>query len=103
MAPPESLELRAGEEETIRLPGRGTVGYAWTVHVTGDPDGVVSVRQVDSAPGPDRAPGGSVDDVFVLSAGAPGRARVHFEQRRPWESGGEALATHDLDVVVAGG
>jgi predicted secreted protein len=100
LAPPESLELRAGEEETIRLPGRGTVGYAWTVHVSGESDAVVSVRQVDSRPEPGRPPGESVDDVFVLSAQAPGRARVHFEQRRPWEPDGEALATHDLDVVV---
>ncbi len=102
MAPPEALELRAGEEETIRLPGRGTVGYAWTAHVTGDADGVVSVRQVDSSPEPGRPPGESADDVFVLSALTPGRAQVHFEQRRPWEPEGEALATHDLDVVVDG-
>ena len=100
MAPPESLGLRAGEEETIRLPGRGTVGYAWTVSVLGDADGVVSVRQVDSVHEPGLPPGESVDDVFVVTAREPGRARVHFEQRRPWEAGGEALATHDLDVVV---
>ena len=100
MAPPSALRLRAGEEETIRLPGRGTAGYEWTVHISqGEPE-TVAVREVDPGdhvPGP---PGQSADHVFAFAARRPGRAVVRFEQRRPWEHEAPPLETHEVEVVV---
>ena len=102
MTPPTTLALRVGETETIRLPGRGSSGYAWAVAVSPGDDGIVDVSQraVAGGDGGVGPPGASFDHVFELAARRPGRAVVRFEQRRPWERDAEPLQTHDVEVVV---
>ena len=101
MAPPSSLALQVSEAETIRLPGRGTVGYEWTAEIEGAED-VVEVSEVSpevpAAPAP---PGESLDQVFRVTARHPGRAVIHFEQRRPWEPEAAPLESYDVEVTIA--
>jgi predicted secreted protein len=100
VTPPTTVSLRVGEKETIRLAGRAAAGYTWTVAVSPADDAAVDVS--DAAAGADDAgpPGATRDHAFVLSARRPGRAVVHFEQRRPWERDAEPLEAHDVEVVV---
>jgi len=96
---PSKLSLRVGELEKIRLPGLGTVGYDWDVSVEGAPEAVTVEHSTatDEPPGP---PGQSVDHVFTLKGLEPGRATVHFEQRRPWEREAPPRDSHDVEVEV---
>jgi predicted secreted protein len=95
------LSLRVGETDTIRLPGRGTAGYVWTVGVSSADAEVVDVSEADGGGGDVGPPGASSEHAFVLSARRPGRAVVHFEQRRPWEPDAEPLESRDVEVVVS--
>lgn len=93
-----SIELQSGEEYVVTLAGRGTAGYRWHAH-NGNP-AVVAVRSMaDSAPS-GAAPGVSRDERFAIVAVAPGRAAVHFEQRRPFGPAAPPLATEGIDVHV---
>ncbi len=86
----------------IELPGLGTVGYLWSFDVAEDREGTVDVRELDPRVGPVRPPGESASHVFALSARRPGRALVHFEQRRPWEQEAAPHEVRDYEVVVEG-
>jgi len=94
------VSLRVGETETIRLPGRSAVGYAWTAVVSAAEAAVVDVTEAPAVGGDTAPPGASREHAFVLSARRPGKAIVHFEQRRPWEEDAEPLEARDVEVVV---
>jgi predicted secreted protein len=91
--------LHVGDAKTIRLPSLSGAGYEWTVDIIdGDPEPVaVEELHPDAPAGP---PGAGPNHVFRLSALRPGQAEVHFEQRRPWESGVAAHDTRTFEVVV---
>jgi predicted secreted protein len=101
VTPQSTVSLRVGETETIRLPGRGTAGYALTVAISAGGDDVVGVSEVGGGDGDVGPPGASREHTFVLTARRPGTAVVRFEQRRPWEHDAEPLESHDVEVVVA--
>jgi predicted secreted protein len=93
------LTLRVGERTAVRLPGLGTAGYDWTIHVTGD---AVAVS-VDPAPREEidgRPPGAGVDEIAVIEGRHPGHATVTLEQRRPWENKPEPRDRRVFDVTV---
>jgi predicted secreted protein len=83
-AQPSVVNLRAGEEHRVRLPGLGTAGYRWMAVVEGDA-GVAEVSDAGVAELADRRIGTSADELFVIRAIGPGVARVRFAQRRPFE------------------
>ena len=84
----------------IRLPGRGTAGYEWTVGIAEGPEETVAVRELHPDAERTGPPGESADHVFALSARRPGRSVVHFEQRRPWEHEAAPLEVREVEVVV---
>jgi predicted secreted protein len=85
MGSASDLELRVGEERSLRFAGLGTAGYRWVPEVEGDAE-VVDVRStgLESA-GSDAAAGASADETFALRANRVGEVTVRFLQRRPWE------------------
>ena len=83
-AQPNVVNLRAGEEHRVRLPGLGTAGYRWMPAVEGDA-GVAEVSAAGLAELANRRIGTSADELFDIRAVAPGVARVRFAQRRPFE------------------
>lgn len=99
-----TIRLAAGQEHTLALAGAGSVGYVWTVQVTGTPGAVeASVR---AAPRPPVAPGtvpqaGSHPQLLVVRALRAGRAEVHCELSRPLAAAPRAI--RDLTVIVADG
>jgi predicted secreted protein len=83
-AQPSVVNLRAGEEHRVRLPGLGTAGYRWMAVVEGGA-GVAEVSDAGVAELADRRIGTSADELFDIRAIGPGVARVRFAQRRPFE------------------
>ena len=83
-AQPSVVNLRAGDEHRVRLPGLGTAGYRWMAVVEGDA-GVAEVSDAGVAELADRRIGTSADELFDIRAIGPGVARVRFAQRRPFE------------------
>lgn len=98
----DAIELRVGEEHTVRLAGLGTAGYRWTPQLEGDP-GVADVRAVGAeAPEGGGAVGASASEVFAIRADRPGQARIRFAQRRPWEPDDVAAANeHTIQLRVS--
>jgi predicted secreted protein len=97
----DAIEMAAGEHYTLRLPGLGTAGYAWTYRI----DGEAGVVRVSVAPAPidERTAlraGASVDELVTVSALATGRVRVSLAQRRSWEPEDRSVAHRTLDVHV---
>jgi len=96
MAKRDSLQLRVGEEHPIELDSLRTAGYVWEPRLEGD-ESVAEVVKDESPPETGtEAVGASVPEVFKIKALRPGKATVRFEQRRPWESGGDP----DDELVV---
>jgi predicted secreted protein len=76
--------LRVGDQHVLELPGLGTAGYRWQWTVAGDPS-LLSVRRLPAAEPAPRRPGASAAERFAIEARRPGRVRVEFVQRRPFE------------------
>jgi predicted secreted protein len=99
-AEPNVVNLRAGEEHRVRLPGLGTAGYRWMPVVEGE-DGVAEVSDAGVAELANKRIGTSADELFDIRAVGPGAARVRFEQRRPFEADDVPPADeHVVDVRV---
>lgn len=93
----DAIELRVGEERTVRLAGLGTAGYRWVPQVEGDP-GVAEVRpaEIEAAAG-ESAVGASDDEAFTIRANQPGVAHIRLAQRRPWEP--DDVAPADVHTI----
>jgi hypothetical protein len=100
-----TIRLAVGEEHTLPLAAAGSVGYAWTVRVSGTP-GVVEAS-VQAAPRPLAVEGalpygGSHPQLLVLRALRAGQAEVRCELGRPFGTQRPPRARQDLIVIVAG-
>jgi predicted secreted protein len=80
---PETIVLGVGKEHLVELPGLGTVGYEWEIDVE---DGDVVDVSERAPPRRELPPGESVEQLFAIVGRQPGRARVRFTQRRPFEA-----------------
>lgn len=106
--PPTKIQLKVGETYTLRLPGRGSAGYAWEHHIVGN-EQTLSVTQEgvrEKLPGEvdDRMPSSySADILLSIRALEPGHATLHLQLRRPWEKDRPPLNMHTLEVTVRPG
>ncbi|MEA4943527.1 MAG: protease inhibitor I42 family protein [Propionicimonas sp.] len=95
-----SFTLRVGEKRELALPGLGTAGFLWSASLDGDAAAVELAWErgfgTDDSP---RPVGASAPERLRITAAAPGRARIHLAQQRPWEQG-RPLAAHTVDVEV---
>lgn len=98
--------LKVGGIRGVTLRGLGAAGYSWVSSIEG-PAGVIDVRpkpMQSSAPEPPAGgpppPSSSVAERFEIAGLAPGRVRVRFALRRPWEQDREPLETADYDIIV---
>jgi predicted secreted protein len=97
----EVVDLRAGDEHVVRLAQLGAAGYSWTPEVEGDAS-VASVEASGTSAPAGGATGASGEQAFTIRALGPGRARVRFAQRRPWEAADQPpAAEHIVDVRVS--
>lgn len=101
---PSSITLQGGEENQLRLPGAGSVGYVWVHRVEG-PQGVVALHLESASAPPKPIPGSlpqgcSVDQILILRGLDPGTVTVHLELRRPWERQRPPRMQHTVEVTV---
>ena len=98
-----TIRLTVGEEHTLPLAGAGSVGYVWTLGITGTP-GVVEAS-IQAAPRPPPVAGaipygGSHPQLLVLRGLRAGQAEVRCELARPFRP---PRARQDVVVVVTEG
>lgn len=85
------IELRVGDEHSLRLAGFGTAGYRWVAEVDGNPE-VVSVERSGVEEPESDAPGAGGRETFSIRAESAGEALVKLALRRPWEPADEPAA-----------
>ena len=83
------VELKVGEVHTVILEGLGSAGYCWSHRLEGS-SAIVNVEGTMIGTLPDRPESGNLDEQYIISGKAPGRVRLYFELRRPWEKNTEA-------------
>ena len=94
-----TIALVTGASHGVELPGRGSAGYVWEFLVEGPP-GIVAVTALEGVlpPGTEQPSSASRTARFEVRALHPGRARVRFQLRRPWER--EPLAGEEVAFEI---
>jgi predicted secreted protein len=92
------LALKPGDILRIELPTRGGTGYTWSLETPGAP--VLKLLSQTSEVTGELRPGGTVMQVWLLSAEQPGPTEVRLAYYRPWEGVGTALEHFHLKVRV---
>jgi hypothetical protein len=99
-----TLELAAGTEQVVRLPGLGSAGYLWQYHLEGD-EGVAEVEirrsQAPSLPPPGEPPPNnySLDELVRLRGVSAGKVRIVCTQVRVGQEAA-TLACRIINVIV---
>ncbi|MBU6372496.1 MAG: protease inhibitor I42 family protein [Alphaproteobacteria bacterium] len=98
----KTIELSLGATFVVQLVGVPTAGYLWKPV---DPPAFLKVGPVTGGPtsAAQKQPGftgGNHWEVFQFTADKPGKAKLRFEQRRPWESSEPPADTFEVTIVV---
>lgn len=89
------VSAQAGKAFELRLGSGPTTGYKWEV---APPSGVRLVKEAfERSAGAALGDGG--EQVFRLLADAPGRHRLEFRLRRPWEPDPIETRVVEVDVI----
>lgn len=98
----QSVDVPVQQRFAIELVGVPTAGYVWApkqlppfVARAGEASGATTAAQ--NQPG---FTGGNHWEVLMFVATAPGAGEIVLEQRRPWETDGEANATFRVTVTA---
>jgi predicted secreted protein len=87
-----SVDVRAGEQVTLEVPGANTTGYLW--HLDANPKAVEVLGHEIVAD--DSSFGGGGLERFVVRPLQEGPATVRLNLKAPWES--EPVETHNVQV-----
>ena len=79
------LNLAVGESQELTLASLGTAGFVWTYELESD-DGIVRLSRHRGRAEETGPIGRSTPEQLTIQATAPGRAVIHLQQARPWES-----------------
>ena len=97
-----TITLKPGEELAVRLAGNRTTGYQWTMT---EDAGAVIAMSATPAYETNAYPKGMVGvggvETWRLFAFRPGRQRVAFEYRRPWEQNVAPAETISFSIDVS--
>lgn len=108
---PKRITLRVGDMNTVRLPGLGTAGYAWT-HEVIENSALIEVstgrgalpETAGGSPQPGEAVlpimGASVDELIYIRALRAGSSRIRLTQRGPGKSDQPPSKEHILEVDI---
>ncbi len=101
---PKRITLRVGDIKTVRLPGLGTAGLAWT-HQVIENSGLIEVSTgTGEIPQDDRSGfqimGASVDELIYIRALGAGRSRIRLLQSRPGFYNQPSDEEHILEVDI---
>jgi predicted secreted protein len=103
MRTPTQIELKVGEEYTLRLTGLGSAGYMWGYTLTDDDKAVRVSAPPASQPSQTGGPppiAFSADALFTIQALKPGHVTIRFALRRPWETQTPPLQEYFVEVTV---
>lgn len=90
------VEVSAGEEFDISLPGTPTAGYGWFLKSTGGAE----CAPIESSHAATGKIGGTGTDLWHFHAPASGTCSIVLEYRRSWETSSEPARTFRLKVRV---
>lgn len=98
LAVPSELVLHVGQQQTVPITSAGSVGYVWTLTVTGDAGAIKATTGPEHPRRPGAPAGGSLPQALFVSGVAPGHTVIRLELLRfgrppPRES-------HDIEVTV---
>ena len=93
-----TVELRPGDDVTLRLEENPTTGYQWTLEPTSGE--VVALRASDHVRAPGAAVGGGGERVFTLRAEKAGSATVRAKLWRAWEGDRSVTGTFSVTLRV---
>jgi predicted secreted protein len=101
---PKRITLRVGDMNTVRLPGLGTAGYAWT-HEVIENSALIEVStgsgaSPETGEAAQRIIGASVDELIYIRALRAGRSRIRLIQRRPWATDEPPATDQILEVDI---
>jgi predicted secreted protein len=101
---PKRITLRVGDMNTVRLPGLGTAGYAWT-HEVIENSALIEVStgsgaSPETGEAAQQIMGASVDELIYIRALRAGRSRIRLIQRRPWETDEPPATDQILEVDI---
>jgi predicted secreted protein len=95
----EAKELIVGTTLPVILPGLGTAGFQWFFKI--ENPACIEVRPRDYAVDTIRLDAGtSNEEIFMITAKAPGKSTITFEQRRIWEKEGHIINTKEFEITV---
>ena len=94
------LKLSVGESRELSLASLGTAGFVWTYEMEGD-DGIVRLSRRRGRPDEAAPIGRSTPERLMIQATAPGRAVIHLQQARPWESKVAPRKSFAINVQVS--
>jgi inhibitor of cysteine peptidase len=98
----ESIEVRQGDEITLRLPENPTTGYRWHIdRADGIVEQEVAQQQVDSHASDLNTPFGRGGiREFRFRAQVPGSGRLELKHWREWEGEGSVTKRFTADIKV---
>jgi hypothetical protein len=101
---PKRITLRVGDMNTVRLPGLGTAGYAWT-HEVIENSALIQVSTGHGAlpqtgEAAQQIMGASVDELIYIRALRAGRSRIRLIQMRPGIYDQASSKGHILEVDI---
>jgi len=101
---PKRITLRVGDMNTVRLPGLGTAGYAWT-HEVIENSALIKVSTgrgglPQTGEAAMKIVGASVDELIYIQALRAGRSRIRLIQRGPGKSDQPPSQEHILEVDI---
>lgn len=98
----KTIEIPLGMTFVVQLVGVPTAGYLWK---PADPPAFLTAGPVTGGPttAAQKQPGftgGNHWEVFQFKADKPGKAKLRFEQRRPWETSEPPSDTFEVTILV---
>ncbi|MCO4291436.1 protease inhibitor I42 family protein [Solitalea sp. MAHUQ-68] len=99
----ETKVVKLNDSVFIALPGKGTSGLVWQYKI--DIEGIIEVEKIDyegdvHAIDKNIPVGSSIPEVFKVVGKKKGLAKIHFEQRRPWEQSSNPVDTVEYEITV---
>lgn len=94
-----NIEVKKGQEFSIRLSSNATTGYAWSVDGTYDKNVVGEVSNAYIAPNTDLVGAGGTE-VWVFKGVNTGSTKLTLKYSRSWEQNVAPVNTVTYDVTV---
>jgi len=94
----KTVDLRVGEEATLRLPENPSTGYRWAVDAA-DPN-LVDFEQGNYV-STSNSVGGGGEVQWLIKAKAPGATEAKFKRWRPWEGDGSVVERYAVTLRIS--